>query len=120
MREIAALFRLAGEITDVRSYGNGHINETYLVTTTAKRYILQRINHRIFKDVSALMENIGAVSDFLAARDPNPRHVLTPIRTNGGALYAHASTTPRMAAPKTAVPSAHATAKDKAVQSSAM
>ena len=55
MRQIAALFRLAGEIREVRPYGNGHINETYLVATTEKRYILQRINHFIFKDVSALM-----------------------------------------------------------------
>lgn len=25
-------------------YGNGHINETYLVTTGEKRFILQRVN----------------------------------------------------------------------------
>jgi Ser/Thr protein kinase RdoA (MazF antagonist) len=88
MREIAERFRLAGEIVSAEPYGNGHINETYLVTTRGKRYILQKINHRIFKDVPALMENIGAVSDYLAARDPDPRHVLTPVRTLDNALYA--------------------------------
>lgn len=88
MRKIAAHFRLVGEISDVRSYGNGHINETHLVTTTKRRYILQRINHTIFRDVPALMENIGAVSAWLTARDSDPRHVLTPVRTTDGALYA--------------------------------
>ncbi len=88
MREVAALFRLAGNVKDVSPYGNGHINETYLVQTTQRRYILQRINNRVFRDVPALMGNIGAVSDFLAARDPDPRHVLMPIRTHDDALYA--------------------------------
>ena len=88
MREIADLFRLAGDAMDVRPYGNGHINETFIVAAASKRYILQRINHMIFKDVPALMENIGAVSAYLAAGDPDPRHVLTPVRTLDGALYA--------------------------------
>ncbi len=90
MREIAALFRLAGDVIDVRPYGNGHINETYVVTATKKRYILQRINHQIFKDVPALMENIGAVSAYLAMAEPDPRRVLTPVRTLDGALFAQA------------------------------
>ncbi len=88
MREIADLFRLAGEVVEMRPYGNGHINETYLIATTERRYILQRINHLIFQDVPALMENVGAVTSFLAAHDPDPRHVLTPIKTADGALYA--------------------------------
>lgn len=41
-------------------YGEGHINNTNLVTVTGKdthRYILQRINTDIFTDPSALMES---------------------------------------------------------------
>lgn len=45
------------------SYGNGHINDTYLVT--APRYILQRINTSIFTDPEGLMENIQNVTSFL-------------------------------------------------------
>ena len=49
-------------------YGEGHINNTNLVTVTGKdirRYILQRINTDIFTDPSALMENICGVTSYL-------------------------------------------------------
>ncbi|MFZ4717720.1 MAG: phosphotransferase enzyme family protein, partial [Chthoniobacterales bacterium] len=53
-------------------YGSGHINDTLAVTFsqsgTRVRYILQRINHRIFKDPAALMENILRVTDEATAR----------------------------------------------------
>ena len=55
-------FSLAGSPRDVRPYGNGHINDTYLVTCDKageeKKYILQRMNHSIFQNPQALMENI--------------------------------------------------------------
>lgn len=50
-----------GMVTE--SYGNGHINDTYLVTSP--RYILQRVNTSIFRNPEELMENIGNVTDFL-------------------------------------------------------
>lgn len=42
-------------------YGNGHINDTYLVTE-CPRYIIQRINTSIFTDPDGVMENIEAVT----------------------------------------------------------
>lgn len=45
------------------SYGNGHINDTYLVSMP--RYILQRINTSIFRNPDELMENIENVTSFL-------------------------------------------------------
>ncbi|MGI6238510.1 MAG: phosphotransferase enzyme family protein [Christensenellales bacterium] len=89
MRAIADIFQISGEVRDIRPYGNGHINETYLVATDSARYILQRINNAIFRDVEALMRNISAVTAHLAARDPDPRHVLTLVQTKAGASYAH-------------------------------
>lgn len=50
------------------SYGEGHINNTNLVTATGKtvtRYILQRINTDIFTNPKALMENICGVTSYL-------------------------------------------------------
>ena len=38
-------------------YGNGHINDTYIVHSDPK-YILQRINKNVFTDPPAMMENI--------------------------------------------------------------
>ena len=66
--EVAAKFALDGEVTDIRPYGEGHINLTLLVTTTAKRYILQKMNTRVFPDPDSLMKNICGVTEHLKAR----------------------------------------------------
>jgi len=72
---------------DIESYGNGHINDTYLVGQPP--YILQRINTKIFKNPVELMENIENVTAFLrkkiAAEGGNPdRETLTVIKTVDG------------------------------------
>ena len=75
-------------------YGDGHINDTYLLTR--KSYILQKINTGIFKDADGLMENIANVTDYLrnkikeAGGDPD-RETLTVIKTKNGANYYKAS-----------------------------
>ena len=52
MLEILNQFLLSGRAISCEPYGNGHINRTYLVITDAgRRYILQRINDAIFRDV---------------------------------------------------------------------
>jgi len=80
MLSILNRFRLEGAPVSCARYGSGHINETYLVETDAPhRYILQKINRSIFKDVPALMENIRSVTTYLARLDPDPRHVLTLV-----------------------------------------
>ena len=55
-------FAFEGKILSCERYGNGHINETYLVVTTAARYILQKINTNIFKNIDALAEMLGDYS----------------------------------------------------------
>lgn len=57
---------LEGEV-NVRPYGNGHINDTYLVSAGDEpRYILQHIRTNIFHEPELLMENVSAVCDMLA------------------------------------------------------
>ena len=91
MTDILSQFDLASRPAACERYGCGHINETYLVTTRAgSRCILQKINHRIFRDVPALMENIAGVTAFLRARTEDPRSVLSLIPTREGAAYLHA------------------------------
>ena len=74
----------------VDSYGNGHINDTYLIEP--KKYILQRINTSIFTDADRLMENIVLVTDFLKDKiiaeggDPE-RETLSVIKTKDGKNY---------------------------------
>lgn len=75
-------FVLEGNPVYCEKYGHGHINSTYLVRTdVGHAYILQRINHHVFKDVSALMHNIASVTRHLAKADPRPRRVLRLIPT---------------------------------------
>ena len=66
-----------GQIQDVYHFGNGHINDTYMVRTSTQRYILQRVNTDVFQDVEGLMKNIYAVTEFLkkkiALSDGDPR-----------------------------------------------
>lgn len=70
--EVAAAFRTQGELTEYRPYGNGHINDTFLVRCTqdglSRRYVLQRMNHEIFKDPLALMQNIKNITDYMKKR----------------------------------------------------
>ena len=58
-------FALYGDVLQISPYGSGHINDTYVIEMriggTPIRYLLQRINHEVFTDVPALMDNIERV-----------------------------------------------------------
>jgi len=64
--KISEGFQCSGKFLEAKPYGSGHINDTYRVVFDEDgrevRYILQRVNHNIFKDVPALMDNIGRVT----------------------------------------------------------
>lgn len=90
-------FLLSGEVESIVPYGSGHINDTYLLTCRqengeGKRYILQRMNHDIFKDPHGLMENVVNVTGFLQEKiketggDPE-REALNVIPTKTGESY---------------------------------
>lgn len=66
--QIAELFMIEGEILNIKPTGNGHINDTFLVTTDSQRYILQRINTEVFLDPASLMENALRVTEYLNSR----------------------------------------------------
>ncbi len=65
---VAEQFALKGNVTEICPYGEGHINLTLLVTTTEKRYIMQKMNTRVFPDPDGLMANICGVTEHLKAR----------------------------------------------------
>ena len=81
----------------IESYGNGHINDTYIAECNP-RYILQRINQKVFRNPAQVMENIQAVTRHLrkkivaAGGDPD-RETLNLIQTVDGAPYYKASET---------------------------
>lgn len=67
--EVIASFQFQGTLSNDGSYGNGHINDTYLLDfkdgDVIHKYILQRINTNIFKQPEEVMENIDAVTSYL-------------------------------------------------------
>lgn len=82
MLDAAYHFKLKGQPKTCEPYGEGHINQTYLlITDQGAWYILQKINRRVFSNVEALMENITRVTRFLGQQEPDPRRVLTVIPT---------------------------------------
>ncbi len=88
LHSVISQFRLDGAALTCERYGCGHINVTYLVVTdSGKRYILQKINNHVFKDVPGLMANIAAVTEYLRSRTADSRRVLTLVRTLDGSSY---------------------------------
>lgn len=95
-REAIESYQFSGELVDVRPYGSGHINDTYLVTLKEndeeKKVILQRMNKSIFTKPVELMENVLGVTSYLRERiienggDPE-RETLNVIPTAEGKPY---------------------------------
>ena len=66
LNEIVLQFDLAGQIDSIKPLGNGLINDTYKVETVdGPSYVLQRVNHNIFKDVDLLQDNIVSVTSHI-------------------------------------------------------
>ena len=64
--KIANLFDIDGTIVSYGPIGNGHINSTLLCKAdNGKKYVLQKINNIVFKDVDLLMSNYYKISQFL-------------------------------------------------------
>lgn len=75
LRTTASAFALYGRYVTGASHGSGHINDTYVVefdqAGVRVRYLLQRVNHRVFKDVPGLMDNIRRVCAHAATKAAN-------------------------------------------------
>jgi len=93
LREVVSQFPLHGSLCDAERYGSGHINDTFVATYDQAgarvRYIVQRINHKIFKNVPALMENISRVTSHVAAKavGGDSRQTLTLVPRHGGTPF---------------------------------
>lgn len=71
----AEQFALSGRVLDLREYGQGNVNDTYLVTPEApgaERFILQRLNTRVFHRPELVMANLRLVTDHLRRHLANP------------------------------------------------
>ena len=87
--EILKNFCIEDEILKIEPYGGGHINDTFRITCPDKKYILQRINHKIFKNPGHVMENIINICDHIRIKlkengEDETRGTLTFIPTKDG------------------------------------
>lgn len=91
VRGIADQFAIEGEYLRGEEIESGHINSTYLATYeledgSQRRYILQRINEKVFKDPLAVMRNVECVTSHINWK------VMRKKRDMGGqtlSLYPH-------------------------------
>ncbi|MGF7142995.1 hypothetical protein HNQ56_001417 [Anaerotaenia torta] len=70
MDEAINQMEFEGSFIDCEPYGNGHVNDTFVVRCRQEdgsivRYIFQRMNHDTFKHPEELMENIAGITEFL-------------------------------------------------------
>ncbi len=67
--DVAKAFQLGGKIRDIRPYGKGLINDTFVVTTEANhRAILQRISRHAFPHPEYIMENLRTLTNHVRRR----------------------------------------------------
>lgn len=93
--DIVANFNIEQYDFEVSPFGSGHINDTFLIKNTSYKppyYLLQKINHFVFKDVEVLMNNMVCVTNHLKKKiaqqggDPE-KEVLTLVSCNNGKYY---------------------------------
>jgi hypothetical protein len=92
IRSVSEYFEICGQFLSAEPYGSGHINDTYCATYdqsgSQARYIHQRINHSVFKDPVALMDNVRRVTEHLrrklAGESDGSRRTLTLVASRDG------------------------------------
>lgn len=96
LKNILEKFDFKGELISCELFGSGHINSTFLATydddNNFRRYVVQKVNSNVFKNIDGLMENIFSVTSYLRERikeyggDEN-RETLHFIKTKDGHNY---------------------------------
>lgn len=82
VEEVIEGFQYEGTFVNAETWGNGHINNTFLITLEKEdgstyKMILQQMNQNVFKKPVELMENVMNVTSYLQER----------IAENGGDPY---------------------------------
>lgn len=87
-------FDHSSEFKSFEELASGHINDTFLIRTSQKPfYILQRINHGVFKDVPGLITNKFNISNHILKKlihlpkDELKRRVLSFVKTKDNKTY---------------------------------
>lgn len=79
---IIQTYGLHPEEWQIKSFGKGLINHTWLMVKEDEAYILQRINNNVFKNPYSISDNIRLVGNYLNHHFPDYLFV-TPVQTTG-------------------------------------
>lgn len=92
LKEVVFQFIEKDENVKVEPLGKGHINDSYKVEN-GEEFVLQRINHYVFKNVVQLQDNIFRVTNHIRQKlqqkgvNDVERRVLTLVPTLNGKLF---------------------------------
>lgn len=88
---VVRAFPTAGRYAGCQALGHGHIHDTFTVNCDGnngtERFVFQRINHEVFRDVPALMSNIARICGHQSSKAPDARHALQLMNTSDGCAY---------------------------------
>lgn len=93
LKEVVLQFVDKNDLMEIKPLGAGHINDSFKVQVGNNEYVLQRINHNIFKDVDKLQDNIKRVTTHIHKKleeqkaSDIDRKVLNFIPTHDNKLY---------------------------------
>ena len=65
LQEAFSQFKHSAKFLSYSELASGHINDTYLIETDKANYVLQKINHGVFKNVPGLINNKVLISKHL-------------------------------------------------------
>ena len=80
IEQILSDYNLPQTQLKVEPITNGLINQTWRIKNSTGDFILQKINHEIFKDPSAIAANLRMLADYLVKKYPDYLFVV-PIKT---------------------------------------
>lgn len=83
LQSVLEAYGLRAEDTDVKPFGSGLINHTWKVSAPQGQYILQKVNHAVFKRPDCIAHNIRLVADYLKKNHPAYRFV-SPLVSGTG------------------------------------
>lgn len=71
VKDILKKFAIEGDDLIIKTFGSGLINYTWLVQHERKKYILQKINKKVFNEPQHIDHNIRLIADYLTQNYPD-------------------------------------------------
>lgn len=82
IRQISSSYQLS-PAASISAFGSGLIHRTWKIVDPPRVYILQKINHQVFKEPQQIADNIAAIAAFLEKNHPEYLFV-APAKTIDG------------------------------------